>query len=270
MKYLVILLGLCLFSCNNQTASNIQPEIEIENGSLTKGEQDSLIMVLSPYLEIDSIMMQDANQTLQMVSKALGDANGENDYYQNISHVDSIIHQCIAYAKQNEPKQLLDLFDKGKVNIYAHPSNTIEHEKGLHYMILSLYEKYYRPVSERLYAEKMIELYELTFLHIIGLETFGGYFHPDYIPLAKVLIDCYADGLNNYDKAIELQKKVCMRVEQEDANGRYGKWYLLEMVNLSMLYDAISDRFHLDSCYQIYVENPYYEKYMVNGEFDDE
>ena len=270
MKYLLIFLGLCLFSCNNQTTSNIQPEIKIENGSLTKGEQDSLIMVLSPYLEIDSIVMQNANQTLQMVSEALGDANGENDYYQNISHVDSIIHQCIAYAKQNEPKQLLDLFDKGKVNIYAHPSNTIEHERDLHYMILSLYEKYYRSENERLYAVKMVELYEFSLIHIIGLELFRGYYHPDYIPLTKILVDCYAEGLNNYDRAIELQQQICERVEKEDADGRKGEWYLLEILNLSILYDAIGDSFHSDSCYQIYSANPYYQKYMIDGELEDE
>ncbi|WP_140392860.1 hypothetical protein [Parabacteroides sp. An277] len=262
MKYLLIFLGLCLFSCNNQTTSNIQPEIKIENGSLTKGEQDSLIMVLSPYLEIDSIVMQNANQTLQMVSEALGDTNGEDDYYRNVLHVDSIIKQCITYAQENEPKQLLDLFDKEKVNIYAHPSNTIEHEKGLHYMILSLYEKYYRPVSERLYAEKMIELYELTLAHIIGLETFGGYHHPDYILLAKVLMNCYADGLNNYDKAIELQKKVCERIEQEEPEGKASELYGYELMELANLYLTNADTLRTDSCLQELRKNPYMEKLL--------
>lgn len=266
MKYLVILLGLCLFNCNNQTTSNIQPKIEIEKGSLTKGEQDSLIMVLSPYLEIDSIMMQDANQTLQMVSEALGDANGEDDYYRNMLHVDSIIKQCITYVQENEPQQLLDLFDKEKVNIYAHPSNTIEHEKGLHYMILSLYEKYYRPVSERLYAEKMIELYELTLVHIIGLETFGGYHHPDYILFAKVLMNCYAEGLNNYDKAIELQKKVCERIEQEEPEGKASELYGYELMELANLYLTNADTLRTDSCLQELRKNPYIEKLLGEQE----
>ena len=119
MKYLLLLLGICLLGCKGQS---------------TKQE----IMVLSPYLEVDTTFTKDANQTMQIVSEALGGANDDEAYYRNILHVDSVIKQCIVYVKQNQPKQLLDLFDKEKVNIYGHPSNTIAHEKDLHYMILSL------------------------------------------------------------------------------------------------------------------------------------
>lgn len=268
MKYLLLLLGICLLSCKGQSTKqeNII-ESGIIQGSLTKGEQDSLIMVLSPYLEVDTTYAEKASQATQIVSKAFGNTNDNEYYYQNILHVDSVIKQCITYVKQNEPKQLLDLFDKEKMNIYGHPANTWEHEQNLHYMILFLYQKYF---DAEMFAKKMAELYEFSLMHIKSLELFGGYTHPDYIPLAKVLVDCYADGLNNYDRAIELQQQICERVEKEDAEGRDGKWYLLEILNLSILYDVIGDSFHSDSCYQIYSANPYYQKYMIDGELEDE
>ena len=263
MKYLLLLLGICLLGCKGQstkqeTISN--SEIEIEEGSLTKGEQDSLIMVLSPYLEVDTAFTKDANQTMQIVSEALGDANDDEAYYRNILHVDSVIKQCIVYVKQNQPKQLLDLFDKEKVNIYGHPSNTIAHEKDLHYMILSLYEKYYRPSNERLYAEKIAELYEMSLIHVIGLELFGGYSHPDFIPLAKVLVDCYSEGLNNYDRAIELQKQICERIEKEEPEGKASENYGYELAGLANLYLANEDTIRTDSCLLELRKNPYMEE----------
>ena len=168
MKYLMILLGLCLIACNGQsvkqeekTDSNITPDerleesIEIPNGSLTKGEQDSLIEVLSPYLEVDTAYAKRSNKNAELISKVLDDMEefDENYQQQNILHVDSVIKQCINHVQSNEPKRLLDLFDKEKMNIYSHPSNTIEHEKDLHYMILSLYDKYYRPSNERFFGK---------------------------------------------------------------------------------------------------------------------
>lgn len=164
MKYLLILFGLCLMACNRQsvkqeekTDSNITPNerleesIEIPDGSLTKGEQDSLIEVLSPYLEVDTAYAKRSNKNAELISKVLDDMEefDENYQQQNILHVDSVIKQCINHVQSNEPKRLLDLFDKEKMSIYSHPSNTIEHEMDLHYMILSLYDKYYRPSNER-------------------------------------------------------------------------------------------------------------------------
>lgn len=163
MKYLMILLGLCLIACNGQsvkqeekTDSNtpkgkLEESIEIPDGSLTKGEQDSLIEVLSPYLEVDTAYAKRSNKNAELISKVLDDMEefDENYQQQNILHVDSVIKQCINHVQSNEPKRLLDLFDKEKMSIYSHPSNTIEHEKDLHYMILSLYDKYYRPSNER-------------------------------------------------------------------------------------------------------------------------
>ena len=228
MKFVLILLSLCLLGCKGQSTKQemiSNSEIEIEERSLTKGEQDSLIMVLSPYLEVDT----------------------------------TFIKQCIVYVKQNQPKQLLDLFDKEKVNIYGHPSNTIAHEIDLHYMILSLYEKYYRPSNERLYAEKMAELYEMSLIHVIGLELFGGYSHPDFIPLAKVLVDCYSEGLNNYDRAIELQKQICERIEKEEPEGKASENYGYELAGLANLYLANEDTIRTDSCLLELRKNPYME-----------
>ena len=156
MRCLMILLGVCLMACNRQfvkqegkTDSNITPNerleesIEIPDGSLTKGEQDSLIVVLSPYLEVDTAYAKRSNKNAELISKVLDDMEefDENYQQQNILHVDSVIKQCINHVQSNEPKRLLDLFDKEKMSIYSHPSNTIEHEKDLHYMILSLYDK---------------------------------------------------------------------------------------------------------------------------------
>ena len=82
MKYLLILFGLCLMACNRQsvkqeekTDSNITPNerleesIEIPDGSLTKGEQDSLIEVLSPYLEVDTAYAKRSNKNAELILK---------------------------------------------------------------------------------------------------------------------------------------------------------------------------------------------------------
>ena len=276
MKCLMILLELCLIACNGQSVKQeektdsdtpkgkLEESIEIPDSSLTKGEQDSLIEVLSPYLKVDMAYAKSANNNAELISKALDDVEEFNENYQlqNILHVDSVIKQCINHVQSNEPKRLLDLFDKEKMSIYSHPSNTIEHEKDLHYMILSLYEKYYRPVNERLFAKKMIELYEFSLIHVTGLELFGGYSHPDYIPLVKVLIDCYAEGLNNYDKAIELQKKVCERIEKEEAEGKASESYGYELMELATLYLNNKDTLRTDSCLLELKKNPYMEKLL--------
>ena len=264
MKYLLLLLGICLLGCKGQSTKQemiTNSEIEIEEGSLTKGEQDSLIMVLSPYLEIDTAYANKSQQDfIKILDEVLDESNKDYTYHQNILHVDSVIKQCIVYVKQNQPKQLLDLFDKEKVNIYGHPSNTIAHEKDLHYMILSLYEKYYRPSNERLYAEKMAELYEMSLIHVTGLELFGGYSHPDFIPLAKVLVDCYAEGLDNYDRAIELQKQICERIEKEEPEGKASENYGYELAGLANLYLANEDTIRTDSCLLELRKNPYMEE----------
>lgn len=277
MKYLLILFGLCLMACNRQsvkqeekTDSNITPNerleesIEIPNGSLTKGEQDSLIEVLSPYLEVDTAYAKRSNKNAELISKVLDDMEefDENYQQQNILHVDSVIKQCINHVQSNEPKRLLDLFDKEKTNIYAHPSNTWLNEQNLHYMILSLYQKYYRPLNDRMFAEKMIELYEFSLIHVTGLELFGGYSHPDYIPLIKVLVDCYSEGLGNYEKAIELQRQACERLEQEETEGKASENYGFELMELARLYLANNDTIRMDSCNQILRKNPYLEKIL--------
>lgn len=277
MKYLLILFGLCLMACNRQsvkqeekTDSNITPNerleesIEIPDDSLTKGEQDSLIEVLSPYLEVDTAYAKRSNKNAELISKVLDDMEefDENHQQQNILHVDSVIKQCINHVQSNEPKRLLDLFDKEKMSIYSHPSNTIEHEKDLHYMILSLYDKYYRPSNKRFFAEKLAELYEFSLIHVTGLELFGGYSHPDYIPLAKVLVDCYSDGLGNYERAIELQKQVCERIGQDEQEGKASESYGYELMELATLYLANKDTIRTDSCTQELRKNPYMEKLL--------
>ena len=92
MKFVLILLSLCLLGCKGQSTKQemiSNSEIEIEERSLTKGEQDSLIMVLSPYLEVDTTFTKDANQTMQMVSvdsvlqvKGIESIDTRNEIYQ--------------------------------------------------------------------------------------------------------------------------------------------------------------------------------------------
>lgn len=277
MKYLMILLGLCLIACNGQsvkqeekTDSNITPDerleesIEIPNGSLTKGEQDSLIEVLSPYLEVDTAFTKRKIEIAGSLSKIIdGAIDLDEDYiWQIIDHTDSVIKQCINYVQSNKPKQLLDLFDKEKTYIYAHPSNIWQNEQNLHNMILSLYKKYDHSPNERLLAEKAIELYEFSFMHIKSLEKFGGYSHPVFIPLAKVLTEWYLEGSNNYDKAIELQRQICERIEKEETEGRVSKNYGFELMELSGFYLANNDTIRMDSCNQILRNNPYLEKIL--------
>ena len=219
---------------------------------------------MSPYLEVDTAYAKRSNKNAELISKVLDDMEefDENYQQQNILHVDSVIKQCINHVQSNEPKRLLDLFDKEKMSIYSHPSNTIEHEKDLHYMILSLYDKYYRPSNERFFAEKLAELYEFSLIHVTGLELFGGYSHPDYIPLIKVLVDCYSEGLGNYEKAIELQRQACERLEQEETEGKASENYGFELMELARLYLANNDTIRMDSCNQILRKNPYLEKIL--------
>ena len=153
----------------------MEESIEIPDGSLTKGEQDSLIEVLSPYLEVDTAYAKRSNKNAELISKVLDDMEefDENYQQQNILHVDSVIKQCINHVQSNEPKRLLDLFDKEKMSIYSHPSNTIEHEMDLHYMILSLYDKYYRPSNENILKEYS-DKFNLN-VNLVTIKDFGGW-----------------------------------------------------------------------------------------------
>ena len=128
MKCLMILLELCLIACNGQSVKQeektdsdtpkgkLEESIEIPDSSLTKGEQDSLIEVLSPYLKVDMAYAKSANNNAELISKALDDVEEFNENYQlqNILHVDSVIKQCINHVQSNEPKRLLDLLIKRK------------------------------------------------------------------------------------------------------------------------------------------------------------
>ena len=114
MKFVLLLLSVCLLGCKEQSKQEMisNSEIEIKEGSLTKGEQDSLIMVLSPYLEVDTTFTKDANQTMQIVSEALGDATDDEAYYRNILHVDSVLQVkgIVSIDTRNEIYQYRDVY----------------------------------------------------------------------------------------------------------------------------------------------------------------
>ena len=118
----------------------------------------------------------------------------------------------------------------------------------------------------RLYAEKMVELYEFSLAHVIGLEAFDGHSHPDYIALSKVLADCYGEGLDNYERAIELQKQICDRIEKEEPEGKASESYGYELAGLANLYLAIDDTVRIDSCLLELRKNPYMEGFFKEEE----
>ena len=76
-----------------------------------------------------------------------------------------------------------------------------------------------------------------------------------------MLVDCY-DKLNDYDRAIELQKQICERIEQEEPEGKASENYGYELIELATLYLANKDTIHTDSCTQELRKNSYMEKLL--------
>ena len=114
------------------------------------------------------------------------------------------MHRCINLVKQKESKRLLDILEKERMNIVAHPNNTVDYEWQLHSVFALLYTKYCEDDKE--YWTKLAELGEWSRMHIEAYQM-NNKFHPLYKEVLNELVQIY-DTLGNQTKKVETEKTI--------------------------------------------------------------
>lgn len=221
---------------------------------LEKEEQTSAINTLALYQHVDSIFADKAEK----LSDAIGKMQGEYDstfYCKNIQHIDSVIQSCMRLVYQNNPKELLALLEKERLNFYVHPANTLTNEDKLHMLFAQLYNKFRTESNQDEYTSKFIALIEHTRLHIQLLLLLQAEIDVNYyFEISISLIEMYS-SLNNYDKAIHVAKELCERSKNLDE-----KFYIYMVLMLEDLYRTLDMKIQQDSCINLVKDSPYFEE----------
>lgn len=169
-----------------------------EKATFTKEQQDFCINTFKLYLDKDRAEI--SQEFLKLLSKH-SDMNNTEEWYQaNLAHIDSVMHCCINLVEQEENKKLLDILEKERMNIVAHPNNTVDNEWQLHSVFALLYTKYCEDDKE--YWTKLAELGEWSRMHI---EAYQSKSHPLYKQVLSELIQIY-EALGDESKKSEIDK----------------------------------------------------------------
>lgn len=207
MKKAIILLSsiAALVACN-------QPK----EATFTKEQQEFCINTFKLYLDADKEHVEESEEIIKLLLKHTEGSNDETlRWYQvNLAHIDSVMHHCINLAKREEDKELLVVLEKERINIVAHPNNTVDNEWQLHSVLALLYTKYCEDDKE--YWTKLAELGEWSRMHI---ETYqmNGKSHPLYKQILNELGQIY-DELGNQSKKSEIEKTMCSFIEETQNN----------------------------------------------------
>lgn len=196
MKKAIIFLS-CLFviiACNQQKKA------------ITKEQQDFCISTFKLYLNTDEKHIEESLQFIKVLQKhADNDEDIQAWYQRNITHIDSVIHYCIDLVKQDDSKTLLDILEKERMNIVAHPNNTVENEWQLHSVLSLLYTTYCKDDKE--YWTKLVELGEWSRMHIETVQANWKEPHPLYKQVLNELMQIY-EALGNNSKKAEIEKAI--------------------------------------------------------------
>lgn len=196
-----------LFACNQpkKTEANIGKE-----ATFTKEQQEFCINTFKLYLDAHKERVEESQKFLKLLSKH-SDMNNTEEWYQaNLAHIDSVMHCCIHLVGQKENRELLDILEKERMNIVAHPNNTVDNEWQLHSVFALLYTKYCEDDKE--YWTKLAELGEWSRMHI---EAYQGKSHPLYKQVLSELIQIY-NTLGNQSKKLEIEKIMCSFIETQE------------------------------------------------------
>lgn len=211
-KLLPIITAMILSACNVKQAktesilSNKPNEFstQSEESPFTAEESDFCLKTFEIYLNVDSTMAKKREEFYKLMLKH-SDGNDKADeewYGKNIVHIDSVMRESIDLVKQNKSKQLLDLLESERYNIYAHPNANIYNCYTLNSVYALLYAKYIENDSE--YYTKLAELGEYSRMQMETIQSNWEKPHPIYRQLVEELLQIYKE-LGNENKIAEME-----------------------------------------------------------------
>lgn len=206
---------IALFAFGGQAQICVAQEIEQTDEQETTQEpeqqqertfEDDVIELLQRYQNVDPQLAEERNQAYLLTLKYITpeveiDEEAKNFFLNNIKHIDSVVEEGIALAKEKRNTELLRLLDGELNNFYSHPHNTIDNEIRLHTIIAFLLYLYGDSFDEFYY--KSMEMDAMTIMHIEA----SGVKHPDYSTiLMNLTLSCIDIG--RYDEAITYGEKL--------------------------------------------------------------
>lgn len=200
----VIIIASCIATvivCNQQKKAE---------ATFTKEQQDFCINTFKLYQNVDKKRVEISQGLLKLLEKHSDMDNTQEWYQANLAHIDSVMRHCIDLVKREENKKLLNVLEKERMDIVAHPNNTVDNEWQLHSVLALLYTKYCEDDKE--YWTKLAELGEWSRMHI---EACQGKSHPLYKQVLSELILIY-DTLGNQSKKLEIEKTMCSFIETQE------------------------------------------------------
>lgn len=172
--------------------------------TLTKEQQEFCINTFKLYLNVDESRIEESLEFIKLLVKYSDGDNETQEYFQrNIVHIDSVMQHCIELVKQEDYKKLIDIFEKERMNIAAHPNNTVDNEWHLYSVFALLYAQYIE--DDKDYYTKLAELGEWSRMHIEAVQANWKEPHPLYKQVLNELLQIY-EALNNPDKKAEIEK----------------------------------------------------------------
>lgn len=174
--------------------------------TITKEQQEFCISTFNLYLNTDEKHIEESLQFIKLLQKhSDNDENIQNWYQTNITHIDSVMRYCIEMAEQDNNKTLLDILEKERMNIVAHPNNTVDNEWQLHSVLALLYSIHCKDNKE--YWTKLVELGEWSRMHIETVQANRKEPHPLYKQVLNELMQIY-EALGNNSKKAEIEKAI--------------------------------------------------------------
>lgn len=172
--------------------------------TLTKEQQEFCINTFKLYLNVDESRIEESLEFIKLLVKYSDGDNETQEYFQrNIVHMDSVMQHCIELVKQEDYKKLIEIFEKERMNIVAHPNNTVDNEWHLYSVFSLLYAQYIE--DDKDYYTKLAELGEWSRMHIEAVQANWKEPHPLYKQVLDELLQIY-EALDNPKKKSEIEK----------------------------------------------------------------
>lgn len=219
MKKLLPILIALLFSACNVTTINDTPQAKTETilndkpnefGTqseeilFTARERDFCLKTFEAYLNVDSATAKKREEFYKLMLK-YSDSNDKADedwYRKNIVHIDSVMRESIDLVKQDKSRQLLDLLESERYNIYGHPNADTYNCYALNSVFALLYAKYIESDNE--YYAKLADLGEYSRMMIEAVQDNWEKPHPLYRQVVEELLQIYKE-LGNENKIAEME-----------------------------------------------------------------
>ena len=233
----------------------LQKDSRKESAKMTKEEQEQAISTLLLYaIPVDSSQLQRLSANAQIISQTHSETDFDTAFFNdNISHLDSVINNCVELTRQNKGAELLDLLEKERLSFYASPNNVIDNEVALHQLFIMLYGKFY---DDDDVWSKIIPLIEFSKIHILGLQMLQGNIHPYYPRILYSLVEAYS-YVGDTENAITSAKELC-----DCSEAMNDTWlYYGALLKLHDLYDLAGMGTQADSCLKIIEASPDFQDF---------